>query len=111
CARDCVDVAGGHGLAVETAGCGRDNPDAVVVAIGEDQVASAVYRDAPRLVELRVDRRSAVSGEACSAGAGHGVDLRGVHGHAVERARRTGQHPYPVDEQVSFDDVLVAVDG
>src|ERR1700733_4522331 len=71
-------------------------PDPVVVGIGYEQVARGIHRHAVRVSELGAGGRAAVTAEPLGAGAGHGVDITGGHGLAVEAAGAVRHHPDPL---------------
>src|SRR5712692_6731739 len=95
-ADDRVEVARGHGNAVEGAGPGRDDPDLVDADIVEDQVARAVQRQGLRPDVRGEGGRAVGAGTRVPGGAGDRVDVAGGHRDAEERPGRRRDHPDPV---------------
>ena len=110
-AGDGVDVTGGHLLAVERAGAGRDHPDPAVAGVGDQQIACGVRRHPGRDADLGAGGRAAVAGEALGAGAGDRVDVAGGHLLAVERAGDARHDPDHVVAGVGDDQVPGGVHG
>ena len=91
-AADRVDVARGHGLAVESAGVRGQQADDAVAVVGDGQVPGRVHRHAARVLQLRRRARAAVAAESASAVAGHGVDVAGGAWPGRRTCPRPGRH-------------------
>ncbi len=98
-----VDVPGLHGLPVEGAGADRHHPDSVVALVGDQQVAGGSHRQARRAsqeLEFGGGGRTAVADEPIDAVAGHGIDVPGLHGLAVESPVPPRHHQNPLLDRV-----------
>src|SRR5262249_57140015 len=85
-----VDIALGHGLAVDRAAGTGHHPDPAVLDIGDHQVVGLVHRRHTALeAQLGSGSRAGVAGESSQGGAvhaAHGVDVPNGHHLPVEGA-------------------------
>jgi hypothetical protein len=93
------------------AGSAGDSLHPVVSGGADQQVPGGVHRDARWLLHRRVDGAAAVAVQGELAVAGHGVDVPGLHRHAVLGAAGGGHGPDPAADLVGDDHVPGGVHG